>query len=363
MTDLYHYRLPFAEPLRTANKTIADREGLILRFRTREGEWCSEIAPLPGFSDETLAGVQDALATILPLTDQFFSNPFTRDELQLFLDSLPRIASLQCGLSYLGILILAFRIGTSPMAVLSDTFSETVGVNGMTGAEEPEKLRQSLNLLAGAGFKTLKVKAPWPLNALVEILTALQTEFPDLRFRPDANRSWPADAVPEACRLLEPLHIQYIEEPSPADSPGHFLALASQCCLPLAADETVADMDALSAFLQNSPDTFLILKPMLTGSLLKLSEMIDSSRPDRKGVVITSALETSLGREMAILAASALGDPQLDHGLNTGTLFRDDLMKTRPQNQPRMVLNLSSDTRMPFDRLNHQFIKKMVLLS
>jgi len=226
MTELYHYRLPFAEPLRTANTAIAEREGLILHFHTREGEWCSEIAPLPGFSDETLTGVQDALATILPLTDQFFSNPFTRDELQLFLDSLPRIASLQCGLSYLGILILAFRTGTSPMAVLSDTFSETVGVNGMTGAEEPEKLRQSLKLLAGAGFKTLKVKAPQPVESLVATLTTLQDEYPHLLFRLDGNRSWTKEALPEICAQFSSLKIQYIEEPIPANSPDHFLTIA-----------------------------------------------------------------------------------------------------------------------------------------
>jgi len=100
---------------------------------------------------------------------------------------------------------------------------------------------------------------------------------------------------------------------------------------------------------------------MLTGNLLQLSQRIDEARPDRKGVVVTTSLESAIGREMVRLIASTLGDPELDHGLNTGSLFREDLLKNSRRNETRFRPNLSSDTRLSFERLHHPWLKKIAV--
>ena len=48
--SLYRYRLPLSQPLRFHDRQISVREGLLLKW---ENSW-GEIAPLPGFSKETL---------------------------------------------------------------------------------------------------------------------------------------------------------------------------------------------------------------------------------------------------------------------------------------------------------------------
>ena len=56
---LYRYQLPLTQPLTFHDQTITQREGLLLHW----GSSWSEIAPLPGFSRETLAEAeQEAIA-------------------------------------------------------------------------------------------------------------------------------------------------------------------------------------------------------------------------------------------------------------------------------------------------------------
>ena len=49
--SLYRYRLPLSQPIQFHDQQISVREGLLLKW---ESSW-GEIAPLPGFSKETLA--------------------------------------------------------------------------------------------------------------------------------------------------------------------------------------------------------------------------------------------------------------------------------------------------------------------
>ena len=51
---LYRYQLPFTQPLTFHGKVEVAREGLLVRIDKGWGE----IAPLPGFSRETLAEAQ-----------------------------------------------------------------------------------------------------------------------------------------------------------------------------------------------------------------------------------------------------------------------------------------------------------------
>ena len=51
---LYRYQLPFTQPLTFHGKVEVAREGLLVRINDGWGE----IAPLPGFSRETLAEAQ-----------------------------------------------------------------------------------------------------------------------------------------------------------------------------------------------------------------------------------------------------------------------------------------------------------------
>lgn len=359
MTELYSYNLPFSSPFLTATGTFDSREGLILCFKDKLGEWSTEMAPLPGFSRESLDEVRTALIELLPQCDTFFSTPFTRDELVTYLESIPPFPSLQCGISYLGIIILAYRSGRTPVEVIAEAGASRVGVNAVAGAGQPDQLSQSAKSLAKAGFRTLKVKSPWPVHSLIEQLHRIQKKYPQFRFRLDANQSWPDGALSESSLLLDGLTLEYIEEPLKLSSPEEFVTLSKECLLPLAADETVSDPVNLFRLLSLSSHSFIILKPMLSGSLLTLSDGLRTARPNLSRVIITTSLESAVGREMCLVAAAALGDPTLDHGLNTGTLFRTDLLEQGSHNQPFLTPPDQLEVAGTAKRLKKQLLKKI----
>ena len=61
---LYRYQLPFTQPLTFHGKVEVAREGLLVRI----GDGWGEIAPLPGFSRESLAEAQtESLACLAQL--------------------------------------------------------------------------------------------------------------------------------------------------------------------------------------------------------------------------------------------------------------------------------------------------------
>lgn len=69
---LYRYQLPFTQPLTFHGKVEVAREGLLVRINDGWGE----IAPLPGFSKESLQQAEaEALATLAALAAGDTPNP------------------------------------------------------------------------------------------------------------------------------------------------------------------------------------------------------------------------------------------------------------------------------------------------
>ena len=64
MLNLYRYQLPFQQPFVTGAGTFEYREGLILRYHTSDIDVVSEVAPLPGFSTESLQEAESYLVSI-----------------------------------------------------------------------------------------------------------------------------------------------------------------------------------------------------------------------------------------------------------------------------------------------------------
>jgi len=63
MFKVYKYSFPFSQPFKTGAGTLNKREGLIIQYAEKGSEFLSEIAPLPGFSIETIHDVSDVLTS------------------------------------------------------------------------------------------------------------------------------------------------------------------------------------------------------------------------------------------------------------------------------------------------------------
>lgn len=162
-----------------------------------------------------------------------------------------------------------------------------------------------------AGFSTVKAKAPRAAEApaLARALAATGA-----RVRLDANGGW-TRVEAEALDL----DVEYVEQPLP---PGDAAPLRAR--YRVAADESASSAEQARAVLASGAADVLVLKPSLLGGPDVTLAVAAEARKAGVGVVVTTALESVVGRLGALHVAAAIPDV-LACGLDTGRLMGSDV--------------------------------------
>jgi len=325
MFKVYKYSLPFSEPFKTGAGTIQKREGLIARFTDNESDFLSEIAPLPGFSKESIHEVWDVLSSQKKQIDSFLTGPYSIEQLSTFLGTLPDIPSLQFGVSSMGLFVLAERSGTTLPGLLNRPLQQSLKINAVLGSGKPDELKRKAVKMHQSGFRVLKCKVNGDPGHLPRTLADLSSEFPDLIFRLDANQTWNFATVEKFSEQFRKLPVEYVEEPLKLSSPAEYQDLINKCKLPVAADETVNHFGFSELVSQPFTPPYFILKPMILGNLVKLIETFSHHNHLEKRAIFTTAFESAVGRRIISLIAGMYGSRESAHGLNTGIYLPDGL--------------------------------------
>ena len=200
----------------------------------------------------------------------------------------------------------------------------SVPVNVTVPACSPEKAREIV--LASAGCRTAKVKvaeAGQPLAEDEARLEAVRDALgPDGLVRVDANGGWSLDEAVVAVRRLERAAggLEYVEQPCAAVE--DLAALRRRVDVPVAADESIrrAEDPYRVRDLEAADVAVLTVQPLGgVRACLRIAE--DIGLP----VVVSSAVETSVGIAAGLALAAAL--PDLPHacGLATVQLLSADV--------------------------------------
>ncbi len=244
--------------LRLARRwTIASRTGpgggpgtdefpvTLVRLQDSNGiEGFGESAPSSRYS-ENVESVENFLARVDPARLSFDDLPASR----VYLDSLSGgDAAARCALDIALLDGAGHQTGRPIHDLLGLGFTEGRHITSFSiGLDTPEVIQEKVR--AAASYPVLKLK----LGGLSdrENLAALRHAAPDKPIRVDANEAWKTRE--EALRQLEWLaadgHIQFVEQPMPANSPAEDRAwLKERSPLPLMADESyrcAADLPAV----------------------------------------------------------------------------------------------------------------------
>ena len=283
---LYRYSLPFRQPLTFKGNRLASREGLLVAIN---GQW-GEIAPLPGFSMETLAEAEaESLACLAAIK---------RGE-----KATPALPSVQFGFdcaqrqwpAHLPAPLPPYPLLQGAPTELMTTL-ETIVTSW--GALPPSRLK-------------LKV-ARFALEEELALIKQLATRLPATQLILDANGGWTREEGERFCARLPLDHIDYLEEPC-ADL-ADTLAVAEATGVSIALDETLTrgapwnDHPQLKA---------LVIKPTLMGSLSVCEALVHRARAGNLRVVISSSFESDLGLGQLARLASEWA-PSEPPGLDTG---------------------------------------------
>ncbi|MCG6567300.1 o-succinylbenzoate synthase [Tessaracoccus sp. ZS01] len=198
---------------------------------------------------------------------------------------------------------------------------DTVPVNGIVPGLPPE---QAAARAVASGCSTIKIKVAASGERIdddVARVAAVHASLPGAKLRVDANGGWSLDDAAAALRELEPFGLEYAEQPC---ATVEELAALRRLDLgtPIAADESIRRAgDPLRVKRAGAADIAMLKVQPLGGvrACLRLAEEL--AMP----VVVSSAVETSVGLRAGLALAAAL--PELPHacGLETARLLDGDV--------------------------------------
>lgn len=207
-------------------------------------------------------------------------------------------------------------VSRPPKAVRS-----SIPVNVTVPAVDPDSARR---IVAESGCRTAKVKVADPGDDrdtdLARVAAVRDALGPEGRLRVDVNAAW---TVPEAAARINELDwfgLEYVEQP--VGSIDEMVELRRLVNVPIAADEVVRLAPDPMEVVRRGAADLLVLKVQPLGGVTRT---LDLARRSKMPVVISSALETSVGLAAGLRAAAALPVLPFDCGLATAVLLAGDV--------------------------------------
>ena len=327
---IYEYRLPLKQPLRLGDKSITEREGLLINITDNTGHagW-GEIAPLPGFSRESL---RDAREQLRELRQAIVSTVIIEDLALVRREYREKVAAREIhpsirfgiGMAVLNLLSAYHRI--PPAGVISPAFRRRISLNTLLHGNDDE-LAQAARRAKESGYRSVKIKVGRSAVA-ADIATVRRLDEAlggSLPIRVDANQNWDYDQALLFAKATLRCNIDYVEEP--LDEPYLLPDLHNESGLPIALDESLVDTEpgSLPEYL-----SAVVLKPTILGGLSAAVQMAEAAVARGVRPIVSSGFESGVGIIALCNLAAALGDADVPCGLDTLGWFEHDVLTESP---------------------------------
>jgi o-succinylbenzoate synthase len=285
-----------------ARRAWPTRSGLLIELSLGSLRGLGEASPLPGYSPDTLEEAEIALGALdLGRVQDALRIEETSAALKAIAQLLPqRLPAARMGLETAALDLRARQRNLSAPELLGaapDTSRQLAYLLGILDTAGIERLNRAMR----AGYQHFKIKLGAAGNIDGEVSAVRQvrrTLGARPRLRLDVNGGWSQSETQRACNLLEPLDIEFVEEPCAP------LAGTLGIRVPLALDESLQGLDAedLEALARRTGASVVILKPMVLGGLSQCLELASRARSLGLKVVISHTFDGPV----ALLAAAVL---------------------------------------------------------
>jgi O-succinylbenzoate synthase len=273
----YRYALPMRDG--------SLRRGFLVICKTDGADGWGEIAPLDGYSRESIAEVEREITRA----------------------GSSKLASIRCGMEFAEAACRAKLSGQSLVSYFGGGAENIQVATLVTGAERD---------IPKTGVIKLKVG-----KITGEAVAKLMADHPSARFRLDANRAWSLQDALTFCRAIDPARVEFVEEP--LKNYSDYDAFNFQSPVGFALDESL--MDYAPRDWNNL--RALVVKPSLHG-LNKSIELISWAYRAGKYAVVSAMYESGVGiRQLAALAAAKT--PGVAAGLDTYSRLLGDVAMPR----------------------------------
>ncbi|MBN9605393.1 MAG: o-succinylbenzoate synthase [Actinomycetales bacterium] len=202
---------------------------------------------------------------------------------------------------------------------------DRVPVNATVPAVAAEEVAVVLARFPGA--RTAKVKVAERGQTLADDVArvrAVRHELgPEGRVRVDANGAWNVDQAEHAAHALAPFDLEYLEQPcAGVEDLAELRERLRDWQLPIAADESVRKAEDPLAVARAGAADLLVLKVAPLGGVRAALAIAEAAGLP---VVVSSAIDSSVGLAAGVRLAAALPELDFDCGLGTAALLAGDV--------------------------------------
>jgi O-succinylbenzoate synthase len=218
--------------------------------------------------------------------------------------------------------------GLGPTEHERPLFRETVITNAtlpaVAAADVPSVLERF------GDFRTVKIKVAEPGQTLADDVARVKAARDFVgkggRVRIDANGGWTVDEAEHAIRALETFDLEYVEQPcATVPELADLRSRVHRMGILIAADESVRKATDPLAVARAGAADILVVKVAPLGGVRRALELIDEAGLP---VVVSSALESSIGLRASFDLARRIEHLDYDCGLATNVLFDRDVVST-----------------------------------
>ena len=205
-----------------------------------------------------------------------------------------------------------------------------IPVNATLPAVAPDQVAKVLSRFGT--FNTVKIKVAeggQKLSDDVDRIMAVRAAYPDTKLRLDANGKWSVDLALSFTKALfkQGIQLEYLEQPVATIGEMAELRvklLTERIPVKISADESVRKVSDPFAVAHAQAADILVLKAAPLGGI---NHALEIARGSGLPVVISSAIDSSVGLSMGAHLAAALPDLQFDCGLGTAALLAGDITR------------------------------------
>ncbi|MFH2047852.1 MAG: o-succinylbenzoate synthase [bacterium] len=325
---IFRYYIPLKNDLILKGQAASFREGLILAFCENDKILAlGEIAPLPGFSRETIEQAEEQtvrsiknmpLDLVLP---GLLDSPLIETMIEHAIES-KLYPSVEFGLCTATLNLISHIKKVPVRKLLSENAADQININALLSGSVEEITEKTKQLIAN-GYSTFKLKVGRQnLDEDIELVRKVNYLIKDSGVLTlDANRAWSVDDALKFGKSINDIKVAYIEEPV-KDYLGILqLSNNGKFKIPIALDESLAAI--IPKAMEIIPGvTTLVLKPTIIGFVKTIAFNKQAKNLGMK-TVISSSFESSIG--LNALAEFASGF-DASAGLDTIAWFAEDTL-------------------------------------
>jgi len=252
-------QIPPVAPYRSRLRTSSTTRSAIVRVETDEG--------LTGWGEHNVNFLPDVSARRMTADAAWAvgSDPLA---IEGFLRDCPLETRLKSGIELALWDIRGKAFGVPVATLLGGILRPEVELAACMGIQSYHRAGEIAAHYVEQGYRTLKTKAGSDPDEDVDMVRGVRDAVGDkLKLRIDPNRAYTPQQAAELARRLEPFHLEYLEQPIPADPLSDAVWLREQTSVPIALNESVRGPESVSEILRLGAASHILPDTHIAGGI------------------------------------------------------------------------------------------------